>query len=111
MSSFEVGQTVIVSRFNQPDTLGTISEITKSGKIRVGGILYYKNGVEYGKKNDVWGRTTISGASVEGIKEVQLRNIRNRAELRMRYHDIEKLSYEDCQIIISILERAHKEGK
>jgi hypothetical protein len=86
--------------------LKKVEKITPKGYIKVGGILFNKDGSERG--GDVWNKYFISEATPERIKEFQEKLIINKAIKIMRAKT--EITLEQAYKIIELLDHPNEKG-
>ena len=96
----KVGDKVVISRRWNNESIGTVTEITKAGNIRVGNTLYKSNGRLRG--GDSWSYDFIYKATDGEIKRIKEEQVVTRCLNRLR--KLTTLTYEQAKQINQILE-------
>ena len=105
IENLKVGDFVFVScRLGR--SLKKVEKITPKGYIKVGGILFNKDGLERG--GDIWNKYSISEATPEKIKSFQEKLIINKAIKIMRAKS--EITLEQAYKIIELLDHPTEKG-
>jgi hypothetical protein len=101
LSNAKVGDKVIICRHLGDEEVGVIEKITPKGYLKVGGCLYYTNGVE---RATGWYTSSIKLATDEEIEKLEKRKFRRKVLNKL--HALKDISYEQAILIENILENS-----
>lgn len=100
LENLKEGDLVIVHT-RMTDRVRKVEKITPTGKIRVDGELYAKNGT---RGNDLWSVSILMEATPEAIEKIRNKSLIANAIALMKSEKAANINVEQAKAIIKILE-------
>ena len=100
LSNAKVGDKVIIRGHFCDEEVGVIEKITPKGYLKVGGCLYYTNGVE---RATGWYTSNIKLATDEEIEKIEKRSFCRKVLNKL--HALKDISYEQAVLIENIFKK------
>lgn len=104
MNDLKAGDKVILNSYGNEKKIATVEAITKTGLIKVCGLLYYPDGRQRG--GDAFSSSTIKKYSEEEGKVIEQNNYVKKVLSKL--WKLESLDYEKAVKIMEILEKEYE---
>jgi len=102
LENLKAGDKIIVtSRYYQ--TITTVEKITPTGRIKIDGEYFGKDGYAIGRGDTWYGRSHLKEATPEAVEKIRQNNIIDKAIEATRNIRKEKLTYEQASKILAAL--------